>query len=143
MPYCTLEDIKAQVSEAVLLNYLDDNGSGVIDEEAADKAIVSATAEINAYVQTRYPVPMNPVPDILNKLAVDISLYNIVSRKGFDEQSGDKIMAERYKSAIRFLENIAKGMVLLTPKAAEAQPEQVSTFESSERLFNRKNMAGF
>ena len=141
--YCTLDDIKAQVSEQVLLTYLDDEGSGLIDEEAVNKAIVSADAEINAYVQTRYPVPMNPVPDILNKLAVDISLYNIVSRKGFDENSGDKIMAERYKAAIKFLENVAKGVVLLSPKTEIAKPEQNTIFNCPERIFDRKNMSGF
>ena len=143
MSYCTIEDIKGQIPENILLVYTDDNGSGVVDEDKVAKAISSAEAEINSYVQTRYPVPVNPVPDILNKLAVDISIYNIVSRRGFDEQSGDKIFAERYKAAVKFLENVAKGVVLLSPKASEAKPEQGTSFQNPPRLFNRDSMKGF
>ena len=44
--YCTLDDLKAQVDEAVLVHLTDDEGAGVLNQVRVDAAIAAATAEI-------------------------------------------------------------------------------------------------
>jgi phage gp36-like protein len=139
--YCTLDDLKKQVREEVLVALTDDASTGAVDQTVVDKAIADASAEIDAYAQGRYPVPFSPVPQVIGKIAVDMSLYNLFSRRGFDpEGSQDKVISERYKSAVRFLENLAKGLVQI----GAAQPQQVSeqppVIQSSPRVFSREKM---
>jgi phage gp36-like protein len=140
--YCTLDDLKAQVPERVLIELTDDEGLGMVNQTRVDAAITAATDEINGYCQARYPVPFNPVPGFIKKLAVDIALYNLFARRGYDEESADKSIVDRYKAAIRALENIARGLVTLgAPEPAPAA--EGMDVRSSERVFSRGSLEGF
>ncbi len=143
--YCTLDDLKAQVSEAVLVELTDDEGTGQVDQARVDAAITAATDEINGYCQARYPVPFDPVPGFIRKLAVDIALYNLFSRRGYNDQAeegGDKAIIDRYRAAVRTLENIAKGVVTLgvpnPPPATDG-----TDIRSNPRIFSRERLEGF
>jgi phage gp36-like protein len=139
--YCTLDDLRAQVPEAVLVDLTDDEGTGAINADRVNAAIASASSEIDGYCQSRYPVPFDPVPPFIKKLAVDITLYNLFARRGYDEDSADRSILDRYKNAVRVLENIAKGVVTLgqpTPPPATG-----INIASSERKFSRKSLEAF
>ncbi|MGE5607419.1 MAG: gp436 family protein [Bacteroidota bacterium] len=143
MSYCVLDDLKKQVSEQVLVGLTDDE-SLEIKQEIVDSAIRDADAEINGYARTQYDVPFNPVPEIIRKLSVDISLYNLFSRRGFDKDK-DANIVDRYKAAIRFLENLAKGVVTVgvtSGHPAPAPPQGVE-IKSDTRIFSRDSMKGF
>jgi phage gp36-like protein len=145
MSYCTLDDLRKQVPEDKLIQLTDDEGTGAIAEPIVDEAIENATAEVDAYAQSQYPVPFNPVPQIVRKFAVDIALYHLFSRRGFDtsDESADKIILQRYKDAVKFLENLAKGLVSIGP-AAQATPQpQPATVQGPPRIFTRDKMEGF
>ncbi|OUM99981.1 MAG: hypothetical protein BAA04_01650 [Firmicutes bacterium ZCTH02-B6] len=112
--YCTREDLLGQVSEHVLLGLVDDENAGEMTPEAEqrlEKAISDASGRIDGYLQARYPVPLNPVPRLIRSLCVDIAVYNLFARRGFDEESADKAVVTRYRDAIRLLEQIAAGKV--------------------------------
>lgn len=151
--YCTIQDLKEQVSELVLINLTDDEGvaPAFLDEAGENiinrlnKAILDATNEINGYCQARYPVPLNPVPGFIAKLAVDIALYNLFSRRGFFEDNQDKAIVDRYRAAVKNLENIARGVVTLGAVAPSPSPGSgdVAQISSSPRIFSRKKMEGF
>jgi len=73
-------------------------------------AIASASNVIDGYTQPRYPVPFPaPVPPVVLTIAVDLAVYNLFARRGFNEQSADKAVVDRYKAAIRLLERIQEG----------------------------------
>ena len=149
--YCTIQDLSSQVSEAVLIELTDDEriGPATLAEAGAEinkrlnKAIEDATNEINGYCQARYPIPFNPVPGFVNKLSVDIALYNLFSRRGYDEQTQDKSIIDRYRAAIKALENIAKGIVSLGAAAPPAQAADVFEIRSDDRKFSRTKLGGF
>ena len=141
MAYCTKEDILEQLPEQELITLTDDAGTGTVDEDVVNRAITDADATIDAYCQGRYALPLNPVPEMIRKLSVDIAIYNLYSRR--NDVMPD-VRTERYKNAIRFLERVAEGKIQLG--ASTPQPESTANsvnLTSDERIFNRENMGGY
>ena len=143
--YCTIDDLKKQSSDDFLIRCTDDEGTGEIDQTIVDEKIEDAQMEIDSYCRAQYAVPFQVVPGLIRKLAVDIALYNLVSRRGIDEDSPDAILVKRYRDAVKLLENLAKGIVTIGPAAAgdpAPQPQQ-AVIVSSPRHFTRGSMKGF
>ncbi|WP_156272346.1 gp436 family protein [Neomoorella glycerini] len=115
--YCELADILAQVDRRKLIDLSNDDGEPVLDENGnptintanVNKAIEAAGSEIDSYASVRYQVPFSPVPPVIKKLAVDIAVYNLFSRKWTGEEEDNIIL--RYKNAVKLLEKIAEGKV--------------------------------
>ncbi len=141
MMYCTLDDLKKQVAEPILVELTDDEGLGTINTERVGRAIEDATDLINSYAAARYPTPLNPVPGVIRKIAVDIALYNLFSRRGYDEESADKSVVDRYKAALTFLEQLAKGLVSIG--VSQPPAEGGATIQSGGRIFSRDTMRGW
>lgn len=147
--YCSIDDLKKQVSEQVLIRLVDDEdtdpdnladaGPELLDR--LDTAITKAADEINGYCQLRYPVPFNPVPGLIRSMAVDIALYNLFSRRGYDEDTADKSILDRYKSAVKTLEFISKGIVTLGVPAPK--PAAEVNIQGPGRVFSREKMSGY
>lgn len=139
--YCTLDDLKARVPEAVLIGLTDDEGAGTVHAGRVQEAIDAAGALVDSYAQARYPVPFNPVPRIIKDLAVDIAAYKLFARRGYDEESADRSVVQAYKDAVRFLEMLARGLVQIGATApAPAAPTDV---QAKPRTFSRESMEGF
>ena len=100
MPYSTVDDIKKMLPEDLIVQLTDDEATGSINQGRVDEAIEQADAEIDSYCAGRYAVPFSTVPDIVKKLSVDISIYNLYSRLVRDMP---EVRAERYRSAIKQL----------------------------------------
>lgn len=134
MDYSTLDDLKEQLSEDELIGLTDDADAGVIDTSVTDRAISDANAVIDGYCKTKYTVPLEPVPDIIRKISVDLAIYNLFSRKG---DVIPEMRIERYKNAIKFLEHISIGKITLgvdTPApSTDGGPE--ATKKKTDRIF--------
>ncbi|MCL4514146.1 MAG: DUF1320 domain-containing protein [Firmicutes bacterium] len=141
--YCIVDDLLKKIPQAVLVKLTDDAGTGAIDQTKVDDAMIDAANEIDSYCRSRYPVPFNPVPGIIKKLALDIALYNLFSRRGFEEGSPDKIIADRYKAAIELLEKIARGLVSLGDSGNAPPPPQGVDISNPPRRFSRPKLEGF
>jgi len=117
--YCTIDDLLGQIDKSKLIEItndhedpaLDDQGEEIIHEGNANSAIEAAAAVVDTHIMVRYPVPLSPVPKIINKLTADIAIYNLFTRHYNDE---DNVFVRRYKDAIRLLEKIAADEVKLT-----------------------------
>ena len=143
--YCTVDDLRDQSSEEFLIRCTDDAGVGAIDQTVVEKKIADAQTEIDSYCRAQYAVPFQAVPGLIKKLTVDIALYNLISKRGLDEESPDVILVKRYRDAVKLLENLAKGIVTIGPTAAgepSPQPQQ-ATIVSQRRRFSRTSMDGF
>lgn len=141
MAYCTQDDILQQLDEDTLVQLTDDEGTGSVDTDVVTRAISDADATIDAYCQGRYSVPLEPVPAIIRKTGVDISIYNLYSRRA---DSVPENRLERYKNAVRFLEKVAAGQISLG--ASTPAPENTGNsvdIDQSERIFTRDTMSGF
>lgn len=114
--YCDYEDLVVQVDEGALLEAADMTAPPGDPQSASERdtvtpSIINASAEVAGYLARRYKLPSSPVeaPAMLRKLAADIAIYNIFSRKGFDfsEEVRDHIIVRRYREAIEYLKAVA------------------------------------
>lgn len=112
--------------------------------EIIGAAIEDAGAEIDGYLAKRYPVPLPKVPASISKIAKDIAAYNLVSRIGVGGKENDRENTywERYKSAIRFLELLAKGTVDLGITPPTKQAATGFQISGPPRLFSRDSLKG-
>jgi phage gp36-like protein len=88
----------AKLEEARLQTEIDDRVS---------KALEAATAEIDAYVCVKYPLPLPSVPRILINVCRDIAIY----RMGATQQTTE--MRQRYEDAVELLGKISSGKAML------------------------------
>ncbi len=117
----------------------------------AQTAVEDADAEIDGYLAKRYKVPLEKVPKMIGKLSKDIAVYNMASRRGIDETEREKNILNRYKAAILYLTNVAKGIVELDGQTSggsgdalpDAQGNAGFSIQSSDRLFTRDDMKGW
>jgi phage gp36-like protein len=110
--------------------------SGRIDEASG-----AAEAEIDGYCAAKYTVPLSPVPSIVNKLSVEISIYYLYSRRTVPEK-----IEKRYDKAIARLKDISLGRLSLgvQPVPAPAPVEAAQTnMMGRDRVFTRDKMRGF
>lgn len=149
--YCTvnevLEMIKDDMKNVIIGDeYIEDEQER--EEKIAtlcDAAIVDACAEIDGYLAKRYRLPLRKVPQVINKFAKDISVYNLVSRKGIDESEREKTFLNRYNAAIKFLLDVAKGTISIGVEDIGGGSEAANGFKmkSSGRVFSRESMKGW
>jgi phage gp36-like protein len=134
MSYCTQADILEQLDEDVLVQLTDDDDIGVVDGDVVTRAIADADAEIDSYCGTRHDLPFSPVPVMVRKLSVDLSIYNLYARRRGVSEDRQK----RYDNAIRFLQDVARGRITLGADAptpdSDGGPEATTT--KSDRVFS-------
>lgn len=133
MSYCVKADILEQLDEDVLIQLTDDADAGAVDDDVVTRAISDSDAEIEGYCGTRYELPFSPVPVMIRKLSVDISIYNLYARRRGVPEDRQK----RYDNAIRFLRDVSLGRVTLGADApatdSDGGPE--ATTVKSDRIF--------
>lgn len=149
--YCTvgevLEMIKDDMKNVIIGDeYIEDEQ----EREAkiatlCESAISDACAEIDGYLAKRYRVPFTKTPQVINKFAKDISVYNLVSRTGIDESDREKTFLNRYNAAIKFLLDVAKGIISIGVEEKGGSSEAANGFKmkSSGRVFSRDSMRGW
>lgn len=134
MAYSTVDDIRDQIPENEIIQLTDDVDLGVIDISVVERAVADADAEINSYCGERYAVPFSPVPLIVRKFSVVLSIYNLFMRRG--DIPDDR---ETHRdNAILFLKDVAKGIVTLgvDAPAEETQDTVGVTTVKTDRIFS-------
>lgn len=146
--YCSVEEVRGMIkSDALNMIIGDEYIEDELEREAKiipliEEAIGDADGEIDGYLAKRYPVPLSPTPKVLNKFSKDIAVYNLFSRAGIDEGEKEKNYLNRYKAAVRFLENVAKGVIDIGVSDNVKKASTGFQVNSSTRLFSRDSMKG-
>lgn len=116
------------------------------DELDADQVIAAAIAGagqvIDGYVGTRYDLPLSPVPELVNEIAIDIAWYKLW-RNGIPDD-----VAARFKDAQRMLSDIQAGRLVLPGLDGKAPPQAASTdtqviIDDPGRIFDRDSLEGW
>lgn len=151
MAYCTVAEVLDMLKEDMLNVIIGDNYIENEDERIqaitpiVEQAIADADAEIDGYLAKRYKVPFEKTPQVINKFAKDIALYNMVSRKGVNENDREKTYLTRYNAANAFLTKVAEGRISIG--VSENNTEDAArigfSMSNSPRLFSRGNMKGW
>lgn len=157
MGYCTVADVRELIKEDMFNSilgdrYIDENDAGAVAKKEEDitllieNAIADADAEIDGYLLKRYSPPFAETPAVLRKFSKDIAAYNLMSRKGIEEDNPEKTYLTRYNSAIKFLTMVAEGKIDIgttTEAAGQSPAAEGFRFRSSRRLFSRESMRGW
>lgn len=157
MGYCTIADVRELIKEDMFNSilgdrYIDENDAEAMAKKEEDitllieNAIADADAEIDGYLSKRYSPPFVEPPAVLRKFSKDIAAYNLMSRKGIEEDKSEKTYLTRYNSAIKFLTMVAEGKIDIgttTEDVGQASAAEGFCFRSSKRLFSRESMRGW
>ena len=144
MPYCTLNDIKDQIPEANIIQLTDDEGLDEVNQERVDKAISVAGSVIDGYLRGRYSLPLENVPELIKTIAIDIAVYKLYERRL--ELEMPETMVNRYKNAVKTLEQIQKGIIKLGIESPDTGPGQgyYKTNKTAEdRVFGKVKLESF
>lgn len=146
--YCSVDEVRKSIKDDALNaligdEYIEDpNERELRITPIIEEAIKDADGEIDGYLAKRYPVPLLSPPKVINKFSKDIAVYNLFSRIGIDESEKESNYLTRYKSAIRFFENVAKGVVDLGISDNTQKANTGFNVNSNSRLFSRSSMNG-
>jgi phage gp36-like protein len=158
VPYATREDLFARFRPDVVLHAVDDEEleQWHPDAEArVDQGLQDAADEIDSYLGQRYSLPIEPVPRLLKKIAVDIAVYNILGRRGFKEGTADDVIVQRYEQAVRWLKAVAKGEASLPADGSDpggsggtvddgtVDASSAPEVQAPERVFGRGKLKGW
>ncbi len=142
MAYSTLEDIEKALPEANIIQLTDDEGLGVVNQERVSDAIQYADQLIDGYLRGRYTLPLNPVPTLIKKLSIDLAVFHLYARR-FEIEMPPSMM-DRYKNAIKLLEQIQKGLISLGIESIETLQAHYETNKTEDdRLFSKEELDKF
>jgi phage gp36-like protein len=118
MGYCTQADLEDAYGADRI------SGWSRLDPDTVDRAIISATAEIDGYlISGGYTVPLSGPPRNLQKYCVDIAAANLVISAGvLENDPGGKAVLEEAKNARHYLTKVAEGKFKI-PGYAGAEDE--------------------
>ena len=120
MQYSTLDDIRQIVTENTLIQLIDDNQTGAVDQDKVDDAIAYSQEVIDGYLRGRYELPLTRLPGVIKILSADLTFYRLYSRR-FDTDLPEAVR-DKFKTSIRILEQIQKGQILLDSEIPEQIP---------------------
>ena len=130
MAYSTLTDIEKSLPQDIIIQLTDDTNSGLVDSSVVDEAIAWADDVIDNHVRGKYPVPLNPVPDIIKKISVDLSIYFLYNRR-FETDIPDGILT-RFKNTMAMLDKIQKGQILLAVDTTNKNTSEIRVNKTSD-----------
>lgn len=138
MDYATRSDLEKQLAPAEVVQLADDDGDGVADAGVIERALADAEAEINAYLGTRYRLPLATVPELIRRLTVDLALWHLYRRRDLATEARSK----QHDDAVALLKRLADGTVTLglAPSQQETPPPSIV---SGDRVFTRDSLRGF
>jgi phage gp36-like protein len=142
MNYAAEADMLTHFGPAQVLIAADRDGDGTADTGVVTDALADASEEIDSYLAARYTLPLvAPIPGVLVRVCCDIAMY----RMSIDGPSMTDEKRVRYEDAIKWLTNLAKGIVTLGVEedTTVVSTNAVTLASSSEpRLFTRTMMTG-
>lgn len=142
MAYILQADLTEGLSESQILQLTDDEKTGANVANRVSLAITSAEGLVNGYLGARYVVPIaGPIPDIVQKWAVDIAKYFLYQRRRVPED-----VRQSYEDAISALRDVSAGKMTL---GVEPAPTGSTLFSgggavyTEDRVFTRETLASY
>ena len=135
MAYTTIDNIKLDMEEKVLIELSDDNGTGEVDENVVNRQIRKADDTIDVYMRGRYPVDEDvTTPEYIVTLSTQLSIYYLYQRKQRDV--GNDSIQDIYDRSIALLKEIQKGEA--TPFEPVDEPKVlVTNKDSTSKTFTK------
>ena len=111
------------------------------------QALSDASAEIDGYLESRFALPLNDPPAVLQRLACDVAMYRLQSLRPLHDVADAR---KRYEDAVELLVRVARGEVTLGLAADNAEPAAAGGSvvtqaggELPQRIFDRGTLKGY
>lgn len=141
MPYASLTDLASRLGPELLAFLADDDGDAAPDDAILAAALDDASARIDAALARRYAVPIDPAPDRLIRLAVDLAVALLYHRR---REALPAEAASAYARALLDLIDLADGRAALPGVAPRVSPlHSGSTTLDQPKRFNRDTLEPF
>jgi phage gp36-like protein len=135
MRYVSLEQLQQTIPAQTLVWLSNDDASmDTMNVAVIEAAVLAAEDRVDAYLQSRYTLPLTHVHSLVSEIVVRLARYNLYSRR--PEGSLPDAVKEAYKDAMRELEAIRDGKILLgisTDASGEAVSESQADYQGSSR----------
>jgi len=140
--YCTPQDIIDRFTESVVLRLTNTGNSelGAEDTARIQDAVDEAQAEVDSYVMMRHTLPLPSVPASLKSATVDLAVYRLVLRRGYDQEADSEFRLAR-NDAIDWLKQLAAGRASLGVQSPAK--DMGAEIDSADRVFSRDGMKVF
>lgn len=138
--YATRADLETRFGTDELIQLTDRLGGSVVVDSVVNRALADAQAEIDGLLAVRYPVPLTPVPDLINRLACDIARYHL------HETAAPELVQRRYDAATRLLRALGAGEASLGLAADGGAPPAAATgltVTAPERVFSGATLVDY
>jgi phage gp36-like protein len=127
--YANLVDLYARYGEEEINQIADTDETGTPDPILIKRTSADIDAEIDAALMGRFKVPLSPVPQLIRRIACELTLESIWLHAG----SCPKAVREAAALARELLKNLALGILRL-----DAEPVESGPLTSDARLTTQK-----
>lgn len=140
MAYASQTDLTDRYGATLLLQLADRDRDGAADPAVIARALADADAEIDGWLASRYPVPVDPPSPRLRALATEIAWYRL-HQDGVDEKTPARLA---YLDAIAYLRRVSEGAADLpgAGPATLAAPSSGARMTGPGRTFSRSSLRG-
>ncbi len=139
MAYATLDELKNQITTAILISLTDEDQAGVINETKVAQTAENIDALINSYCRKRYAVPFTTVPNLIRSIAIDLYICDLYTNAELSEIPKDR--KAKCVDSTALLENVRDGKLSLDTEvvtaATDAGPASLTTREDRDFTLGR------
>jgi phage gp36-like protein len=136
MAYIQLTDLKGKIPTDKLIQALDDNEDGAIDNDVWAQIQSDVQVEIDGFLGQRYATPfIDPLPAVVKSAARVFAIEAVYERRNLlSEKSPERVAAQNTRKK---LAAIAAGDEPLAPEQQRAKPSGVVISEKSKTQSDR------
>jgi len=142
MTYATVDDLITTHGRDWLDRVADRDFDGTADDAVVTAALDEAGGMIDAYLGARWGLPLDAVPEILRRAAVDLAARILCTHPG-DLTDDVKNRAERADALLR---DLSAGRAALpataVPGSASGEPPRPVVMTGPRRLMTRQTLRG-
>ena len=127
--------------EREVIALTDRDNTGVIDAVVLAQGLTSADDEINAYLASKYSLPLASTPVIVRDFACDMARYRLCSAEVTETEE----VRNRYNDAIKFFNKVAKGEISLGLNGLNVVPAPTGPvlLKTNERVFSGASLSDY
>jgi phage gp36-like protein len=142
MAYATASDMIARFGSAELIRMTTPEGAAMeaIDADAVARALAEASDKIDSYLRTRYAVPLASVPSAIAGCCMRMARYDLA--RGPNREPTEQMRRDN-DSDVKWLENIARGMVTLDGIVPASPDQSGARLRDRDSQFNADSLAGW
>ena len=136
--YATQADLEIRFGSEELAQRSDRINGSVIDVTVVARVLADAEAEIDAYLATRYQLPLTTTPAMLVRMTSDIALYRLC------DVPPDEVR-KRYEDAVRDLKRCADGNLVIDGASPLVKSSAAAVVEcrTPAKFFGGRGLGGY